>query len=88
MGDNAPQGDGGERNEGLEIKSRPRESHSESRGSAPYRMRHNGKTSCVAVEKNTLIIFFVLWILFRGVFIKLRCTVGLIVRPHCKELYS
>lgn len=36
MGDNAPQGDGGERNEGLEIKSRPRESHSESGGSASH----------------------------------------------------
>ena len=31
MGDNVPEGDGGERNEGLEIKSRPPESHSESK---------------------------------------------------------
>lgn len=54
MGDNAPRGDGGERNEGLEIKSRPRESHSESKGSALHRARHNRKTSCMEVEKKHL----------------------------------
>lgn len=50
MGDNAPPGDGGERNEGLEIKSRPRESHSKSRGSAMHRMRQNRRTSHVEEE--------------------------------------
>lgn len=59
MGDNAPQGDGGERNEGLEIKSRPRESHLESRGSASHRGRHNRKTNDVQKEKQ---VFAVLWI--------------------------
>lgn len=54
MGDNAPQGHGRERNEGLEIKSRPRESHSESAGNAPHRVRHNRKTSCVEEEKEHL----------------------------------
>lgn len=47
MGDNAPEGDGGERNEGLEIKSSPRESHSKSRGSATHRVIRNCKTSRV-----------------------------------------
>lgn len=32
MGDNGPRGDGVERNEGLEIKSRPPESHPKEQG--------------------------------------------------------
>lgn len=87
MGDNAPQGDGGERNEGLEIKSRPRESQSESRGSASHRGRHNSKTNHAQEEKKTSsVIFPVLWLLFRGVFIKLRRAVGLIAHPRHETL--
>lgn len=54
MGDNAPQGDGVERNEGLEIKSRPPESHSKSRGSTSHGERHNRKTNHLQEEKNVL----------------------------------
>lgn len=55
MGDNAPQGDGVERKkEGLEIKSRPSESHWNSWGSALCGERHNRQTNHLKEEKNFL----------------------------------
>lgn len=77
MRDNAPQGDSGERNEGLEIKSRPRESHSESRGSASHGARGTIQKQVIRRKKGTFpMIFPVLWTLFRGVRIKLSCAVA------------
>lgn len=52
MGDNAPQGDGVERKEGLEIKSRPSESHSNSWGSTLCGERRNRQTNHLKEEKN------------------------------------